>query len=107
MQTLVREIQTHPYRNEVVHVDFLRLQKGVSVEMNIPLRFEGTPRGVKNDGGVLDQVLHDIPVRCIPSAYLRRGPGSGTSSALENRRVPSTVGSSPFRRCGDPHHDGS
>lgn len=67
VQTLVREIQTHPYRNEVVHVDFLRLQKGVSVEMNIPLRFEGTPRGVKNDGGVLDHVLHDIHIRCIPS----------------------------------------
>lgn len=68
VQTLVREIQTHPFRNEVIHVDFLRLQKGVSVEMNIPLRFQGTPRGVKNSGGVLDHVLHDIHIRCIPSA---------------------------------------
>lgn len=67
VQTLVREMQTHPYRNEVVHVDFLRLQKGVLVEMNIPVHFVGTPKGVKNDGGVLDHVLHDIHIRCIPS----------------------------------------
>jgi large subunit ribosomal protein L25 len=67
VQTLVREIQTHPYRNEVVHVDFLRLQKGVAVEVNIPVHFVGTPVGVKDEGGVLDHVLHDVHIRCIPS----------------------------------------
>jgi len=67
VQTLVREIQTHPYRNEVVHVDFLRLQKGVAVEVNIPVHFVGIPVGVRDEGGVLDHVLHDVHIRCIPS----------------------------------------
>jgi len=67
VQTLVREIQTHPYRNEVVHVDFLRLQKGVAVEVNIPVHFLGNPVGVRDQGGVLDHVLHDVHIRCIPS----------------------------------------
>ena len=43
--TLVREIQTHPARPEVLHVDFLRIRSGVKVELEIPLHLEGTPAG--------------------------------------------------------------
>lgn len=67
VQTLVREIQAHPFRHELVHVDFLLLKRGVAVELDIPVHLVGTARGVRNDGGVLDHVLHDIKVRCIPS----------------------------------------
>ncbi|MEX2526390.1 MAG: 50S ribosomal protein L25 [Gemmatimonadota bacterium] len=68
IQTLVREIQTHPYRTEIHHVDFLRIQKGVKVELEIPVHLTGTPKGVKDEGGVLEQLIHSIHVRCIPSA---------------------------------------
>ncbi len=67
-QTLVREIQTHPYRGTLVHVDFLRIQAGVKVELNVPVHLVGTPIGVKDEGGVLDQTVYDLPVACIPSA---------------------------------------
>ena len=67
-QTLVREIQTHPFRGSLMHVDFLRIQAGVTVELNVPVHLVGTPIGVKDEGGVLDQTVHDIPVACIPSA---------------------------------------
>jgi large subunit ribosomal protein L25 len=67
VQTLVREIQAHPFRHEILHVDFLLLKRGVSVELDIPVHLAGTARGVRNDGGLLDHVLHDIKVRCIPS----------------------------------------
>lgn len=66
--TLVREVQTHPYRNELLHVDFLRVEKGVAVELEIPVHFEGTPSGVRNDGGILEQSIHQLHVSCIPSA---------------------------------------
>jgi large subunit ribosomal protein L25 len=68
VQTLVREIQTHPYRPQIVHVDFLRIQKGVAVELDVPVHISGTPKGVRDDGGVLEQTLHSLPIRCIPSA---------------------------------------
>lgn len=68
LQTLVREIQTHPYRSEIHHVDFLRIQEGVKVELEIPVHLIGTPTGVKDEGGVLEQLIHSIHVRCIPSA---------------------------------------
>ena len=66
-ETLVREIQTHPWRASLLHIDFLRIQKGVAVDVDVPLRLLGVPLGVKSEGGVLEQVIHDIPVRCIPS----------------------------------------
>jgi len=66
-QTLVREIQAHPVRNSLVHVDFLRIQKGVAVDVEVPVHLVGTPIGVKQHGGVLEQIIHEIEVRCIPS----------------------------------------
>lgn len=63
--TLVREIQTHPARPEVLHVDFLRIRSGVTVELEIPLHVEGTPAGVRA-GGILEYSMHQIPVRCLP-----------------------------------------
>lgn len=66
-ETLVREIQSHPWKATLVHIDFLRIQKGVAVEVDIPVHLVGTPKGVKQDSGVLEQIIHDLPVRCIPS----------------------------------------
>ena len=66
-ETLILEIQTHPWRASLLHIDFLRIQKGVAVDVDVPLRLLGVPLGVKSEGGVLEQVIHDIPVRCIPS----------------------------------------
>ncbi len=64
---LVREIQVHPYRSELLHVDFIRVRRGVPIEVQVPLRFTGIADGVRNSGGVLDQVVHSLPVKCIPS----------------------------------------
>lgn len=65
--TLVREVQVHPSRGELLHVDFYRLQKGVKVDVEIPLHLTGTPVGVKSHGGVIQQVIHELPVLTIPS----------------------------------------
>jgi large subunit ribosomal protein L25 len=67
VQTLVREVQTHPHKPGILHVDFLRIQKGVAVEVDIPVQLEGTPIGVREGGGVLEQVVNELRVKCIPS----------------------------------------
>jgi large subunit ribosomal protein L25 len=66
-QTLVREIQTHPWRSALLHVDFLRIQEGVAVDLDVPIRLLGVPAGVRLGGGVLEQMIHDLPIRCEPS----------------------------------------
>lgn len=67
ISTLIREIQTHPFKAHILHVDFYRIQAGVEVEVEVPVHVEGTPIGVKDSGGILQLVVHDLPVACIPS----------------------------------------
>lgn len=67
ISALVREIQTHPWKATLLHVDFLRVQKGVAVEVEVPLRLMGTPVGVQLGGGKIEQIIHELPLRCIPS----------------------------------------
>lgn len=67
VRTLIREIQTHPFRPMVFHVDFLRLHEGEKLELEIPLHLVGQPAGVRLQGGMLQQVLHELAVRCVPS----------------------------------------
>ncbi len=67
MDILVREIQSHPFRTELIHVDFYQIQKGVKLEVDIPVVLMGTAEGVRTGGGIMDQTIHEIRVRCIPS----------------------------------------
>jgi large subunit ribosomal protein L25 len=66
-ETLVREVQSHPWKATLVHIDFLRIQKDVAVEVDVPVHLTGIPDVVRTGGGVLEQMIHELPVRCIPS----------------------------------------
>ena len=65
-RTLIREIQRHPYKREVLHVDFLELVAGEKVTVDVPIVYVGTPQGVR-DGGILDQIKHQLTVEADPS----------------------------------------
>jgi large subunit ribosomal protein L25 len=67
VRTLIREIQAHPYRPVLFHVDFLRIREGEMLELDIPVHLIGTAEGVRNAGGVLQQSIHEVPVRCVPA----------------------------------------
>ena len=66
LETLVREIQMHPFRPDLVHVDFYCIERGVALEVDIPANYIGTPAGVR-DGGSLEVILHEFRVKCLPS----------------------------------------
>src|SRR5918999_2421652 len=65
-KTLIREIQRHPYKREVLHVDFLELVAGEKVTVEIPIVYVGTPQGVR-DGGILEQIKHTLSVEADPT----------------------------------------
>jgi large subunit ribosomal protein L25 len=65
-RTLVREIQRHPFKRHILHVDFQELVAGEKVTVRVPLRFVGASEGVKN-GGVLEEVMHDLEIRMDPT----------------------------------------
>jgi large subunit ribosomal protein L25 len=66
IDVLIREVQHHPFKPEVYHVDFLQLHGDETLTLQIPVRVVGIPRGVEMDSGVLDQQVHDLTVVCLP-----------------------------------------
>jgi large subunit ribosomal protein L25 len=67
-RTLIREIQRHPVRRSIVHIDFQELVAGEKITVNIPLRFVGTADGVRNSGGILEETMHQVHLRVDPAA---------------------------------------
>lgn len=59
---LLKEIQWHPYRNQILHVDLQGVDLDEEIDVLIPLHFEGQPVGIKQ-GGVLEILAHEIRVR--------------------------------------------
>jgi large subunit ribosomal protein L25 len=66
-RTLIREIQRHPYKKQVLHVDFQELVAGEKVTVRVPIVYTGTAAGVREGGGVLDQILHELTVYADPT----------------------------------------
>jgi large subunit ribosomal protein L25 len=66
-RTLIREIQRHPFKRHILHVDFQELVAGEKVTVRVPLVFVGTPEGVRTGGGILDSVMHELQIQCDPS----------------------------------------
>ena len=65
MLTLARQIQRHPTRGELVHVDFVRIRRDVAVSADVPLHLIGEPTGVR-DGGLLEQLMFQLTVEAKP-----------------------------------------
>jgi large subunit ribosomal protein L25 len=65
-KTLIREVQTHPWRNDIYHLSFFSVAAQESLQVTVPLHYVGTPVGVKNEGGALDTVLTELEVSCSP-----------------------------------------
>ena len=66
-RSLIREVQRHPFKRDILHVDFQELVAGEAVTVDIPIRLVGTPDGVRNEGGTLDQIMRTISVEVDPA----------------------------------------
>ena len=63
---LVQEVQHHPVRGDVVHVDFQAVDANKALHSEVSIETIGEPSGVKNQGGLLELSLHSIEVECLP-----------------------------------------
>jgi large subunit ribosomal protein L25 len=66
-RTLIREIQRDPIRRNVIHVDFQELVAGEKVIVRIPIILVGTSIGVRQSGGILNQVTTELECRVDPA----------------------------------------
>ncbi|MCK4856497.1 MAG: 50S ribosomal protein L25 [candidate division Zixibacteria bacterium] len=65
-KVLLREVQRHPVTDDIIHVDFLRIDPSKKIKMSVPIKIVGTPEGVKA-GGVMELVRRDLDISCLPA----------------------------------------
>ena len=64
---MIKALQRDPVTERLVHVDFVRVDLAKAVRVSVPIRVIGIPEGVKTDGGLLEFVLRQVEVQCLPS----------------------------------------
>jgi large subunit ribosomal protein L25 len=68
VKALIRDIQRNPLRNtEVIHLDLYEVRADEKITLEVPVHLTGTSDGVRNFGGILDQVLHRLEIRVFPA----------------------------------------
>ncbi len=68
VRTLIREVQRHPFKRTITHMDFQELVAGETVSVHCPIVYVGVPEGVRLEGGLLDQIMHQLHIEVDPSA---------------------------------------
>lgn len=63
---MIHDYQVDPLGTQLLHADFVRISLTEIGEFDVPIEVEGVPQGVK-EGGVLDHILREIKVRCLPT----------------------------------------
>jgi len=65
---ILKDLQRHPARNQIIHMDFQRILADQEIKMNVPLHFmnEEIAVGVKQGGGVISRIMSDVEVVCLP-----------------------------------------
>jgi len=64
---IVKSIQRHPISRDALSVDFQWISLKETSIFSIPIQVEGIAPGVVEDGGVVDQIIHEVEVRCLPT----------------------------------------
>jgi large subunit ribosomal protein L25 len=72
VRALIREIQRHPLRPGIVHIDLQEIHAGEKIRIEVPVHLVGIPDGVRNQGGTLDQVLRTIEIEVDPTQIPER-----------------------------------
>ncbi len=67
-KVLLRDVQMHPFRNEVLHVDFQRVDESKKIHMKVPLHFvrDAESPAVKLQGALISHIANDLDVSCLP-----------------------------------------
>ena len=67
VKALIREVQRNPVRPvDIIHLDLYEISADEKITVEVPVHLVGIPDGVRNSGGVLDHLLHEIEIRVLP-----------------------------------------
>lgn len=96
---ILRDFQMHPVRNNIVHIDFQRINENEKISVKVPFHFinEETAPGVKLEGGLISHIMTEIDISCLPKdlpQYIEVDMGAlsiGDSIHLSEVKVPEGV----------------
>ncbi len=65
---ILKDVQRHPFKNAIVHIDFQRVEDNQKIRIHVPLHFVGAAvsPGVKSQGGMVSHMRNDVEVACLP-----------------------------------------
>ncbi len=64
---IIKEMQHHPIRGNIIHIDFSEISLTQSIQVKVPIHPVGEAVGVKRDGGILEHVLWELDIECLPT----------------------------------------
>ena len=67
IKTFIYEIQHDPLSDTVIHVDFKHISLDEKIHVTIPIHLVGTSEGVKNEGGIMEHIMHTLEIQCLPA----------------------------------------
>ncbi|MEX2480038.1 MAG: 50S ribosomal protein L25/general stress protein Ctc [Gammaproteobacteria bacterium] len=110
-RVVLKDMQRHPYKPFIMHMDFLRVSATEELTIRVPLHFINEERciGVKQGGGVISHLMSDLEVTCLPQdlpEYIEvdiAGLNIGDSIHLGELTVPSGVQLTVLAHGGDEH----
>ncbi len=67
-QVVVKDLQRHPYKPDILHIDFLRIDEKQKITMRAPLHFINEQQcvGVKSGGGIISRIMTELEIICLP-----------------------------------------
>ncbi|MGH9617436.1 MAG: 50S ribosomal protein L25 [Acidobacteriaceae bacterium] len=66
-KVMVVDWQNDPIKGHLIHIDMKRIAMDKAMRVEVPIQLLGVPVGVKTQGGILDQVLREIEIECLPA----------------------------------------
>lgn len=67
VKAMIVDWQHEPIKGKLLHIDFKRIAMDKAMRVSVPVLLTGIAAGVKNSGGILDQVLREVEIECLPA----------------------------------------
>jgi len=64
---LIKEVQKHPYKDQILHMDLLEIAMDEVISVMVPIEITGTAKGVRLDGGILEMKRRELEIVCLPN----------------------------------------
>ena len=65
-KAMIVDWQYEPIKGHLLHIDLKRIAMDRALRVNVPIVLQGVPAGVKTEGGILEQILREVEIECLP-----------------------------------------